>query len=427
MRSQIDGNRQIQDNSIPKEKLTQNFLKNYTWIVADDNTAAIRGLADPVNDFDAVNKRYVDNLMNGSISWKRPVRVKAQSNIDLTQTLTEVDGVTLNSGDRVALFDQTDPSEDGIYVYDSAAQVLTRATDFAQGSAVAGSVFAVEEGTDADTIWIVTNNQGGDIVGTHDLLVQRIGINDLYMIESEPVPVTHGGLEAGTDINGVSVRDVLHMILYPYQYPAFTSFYIDGQSTLLEVGDTVAGGIRTFRWTTSNPNNIQDNSIEIRDTTSNTTLGTGLANDGTEDLDIGADKTLTDAGNYIWTIYGTNTKGQNFSRNFTVNWQYRVYWGYNANDTLTETDVKNLQNSQLKPNFNGNYSFTNPGSLVYYYWVWPDSWGLPNNITDVDTGFAVDWVDNGTVDVTNAFGVTTTYRMIRTTYQQNADLNSNVS
>ena len=243
----------------------------------------------------------------------------------------------------------------------------------------------------------------------------------------EPVPSAHGGLEAGTVIKDQTACDVLETILFPYQYPSFTQFYINAQPTIVEVGDVVSGGIRTFTWSTSNSQNIQPNSIAIKDVTGNVVLGSNLANDGTEDLDIGADKQLTSPGSYTWQISGLNTKNQTFTRNFTVRWEYRVYWGYNANDTLTEADIKNLQNSQLKQNFTGNYSFTNPGSLVYYYWVWPDTWGLPNGITDIDTGFAVDWVDNGTVDVTNAFGVTTTYRVIRTTYQQNTDLNSNVS
>lgn len=427
MRSQIDGNRQIQDNSIPKEKLKSNFLKDYTWVVSDNNSAIVRGLADPVQDQDAVNKRYVDSLLANSVTWKKPVRVKAQSNIDLTQPVTTIDGITLNDGDRVALFDQNDGTENGIYVYDATSQVLARASDFQQGLSVSGTVFSVEEGTDEDTVWIITNDKPNDVVGVHDLQVKRIGINDIYMQESNPVPVNHGGLEAGTDINGMSVRDVLHMILYPYQYPSFTQFYINAQPSIIEVGDVVNGGVRTFTWSTSNSQNIQPNSIAIKDVTGNVVLGSNLANDGTEDLDIGADKQLTSPGTYTWQISGLNTKNQTFTRNFTVRWEYRVYWGYNANDTLTEIDVKNLQNSQLKQNFSGNYSFSNPGSLVYYYWVWPDTWGLPNSITDTDTGFAVDWDDNGTVDVTNAFGVTTTYRVIRTTYQQNADLNSSVN
>lgn len=247
------------------------------------------------------------------------------------------------------------------------------------------------------------------------------------MNTDDPVPSDHGGLEAGTDINGMSPCDVLKLILYPYAYPAFTSFYIANQSTVLEVGDKVTGGVRTFKWSTTNDENIQENSISIKDLTQNTTLGSNLANDGQEDLDIGSDIVYTSPATHTWQISGVNTKNETFTRNFSVRWYYRVYWGSSPNDTLTEDEIKALPNSQLKPNATGDYNFSNDnGDELYYYVVYPDSWGDISSWVDTDTGFGVDYTNAGTVDVTNDFGVTVTYRLLRTTYKQTAPLNSHI-
>jgi len=61
MSTKIDGKRQIQEKSIQFKHIDDNFLKSTTWVVADDNSAVITGIANPNNDYDAVNKKYVDD------------------------------------------------------------------------------------------------------------------------------------------------------------------------------------------------------------------------------------------------------------------------------------------------------------------------------------------------------------------------------
>lgn len=245
----------------------------------------------------------------------------------------------------------------------------------------------------------------------------------------EPVPTTHGGLEAGAVIKDQTACDVLETILFPYQYPAFTSFYINGQATTLEVGDAVVGGTRDFRWNTSNNQNIQANSITIKDVTENTVLGSNLANDGQENLDIGADKVVTTPnGSHIWRISGINTKNQTFSRDFKVTWLARVYWGLTTNENPDETEIKNAANSQLKSNKTGTYNFNNPGGEYYYFIAFPVNYGSTyNSWRDTDSGFEVDGTFANDVSITNSFGVTLTYKVLRTTYKQTTDLNSQLS
>ena len=245
----------------------------------------------------------------------------------------------------------------------------------------------------------------------------------------EPVPEDHGGLEAGTVIKDQTACAVLETILFPYQYPSFTSFYINGQATTLEVGQIMSGGVRDFRWSTTNNQNIIANSIEISDVTESNVLGSNLVNDGQENLDIGSDKVeTTPNSSHTWRITGRNTRNQTFSRDFKVTWLARVYWGLTTNENPDETEIKNAANSQLKNTKNGTYNFSNPGGEYYYFIAFPVNYGSTyNSWRDTDSGFEVDGTFANDVSVTNSFGTTLTYKVLRTTYKQTTDLNSQLS
>jgi len=123
----------------------------------------------------------------GSKRWIEPVRVISDNNFDLGTISNSctgqgnfpspvaIDNVTLNDGDRVALFNQDDPTTDGIWVYDASNEQFCRAKDFQAGDEVDGVTFIVEEGSYADTQWLITNDKGNATVGTHDLVAVRIG------------------------------------------------------------------------------------------------------------------------------------------------------------------------------------------------------------------------------------------------------------
>lgn len=118
----------------------------------------ISGLAPGVAGTDAVNKNQLDAL-NAGLSWKQAVRVATTGPVDLSEDLAEgeeIDGITLVAGDRVLVKDQTDASENGIYIVpeDGAAARsvdLDDAADFA-----AATVFVTEGDVNADTGWTQT-------------------------------------------------------------------------------------------------------------------------------------------------------------------------------------------------------------------------------------------------------------------------------
>jgi hypothetical protein len=105
-------------------------------------------------------KTYVDGKVAG-LSWKQAVRAATTSNHTLATAYANgqvIDGVTLATGDRVLIKNQTTASENGIYVV-PASGAPTRATDADSGAELVNATVYVSEGTtNADTQWTCTNN-----------------------------------------------------------------------------------------------------------------------------------------------------------------------------------------------------------------------------------------------------------------------------
>jgi hypothetical protein len=111
----------------------------------------------PVNDLDAANKSYVDAARTG-LDVKASVRAATTENLSVTTDLEDgdiVDGVTLATGDRVLVKDQTSASENGIYIVQASGAAI-RATDADSASEVTPGMFTfVEEGDqNADSGWV---------------------------------------------------------------------------------------------------------------------------------------------------------------------------------------------------------------------------------------------------------------------------------
>lgn len=134
------------------------------------NVSKIINLPDPVNDGDAVNKKYVDALIEG-LNWKDNVRVASTSNVNISSPGASIDGVTLNVGDRILLKDQTTQSENGIYIFNGATSPLTRAPDANTAKELINAVVVVDEGaSNAGTVWRQTNVIS--TLGTDDVVFQ---------------------------------------------------------------------------------------------------------------------------------------------------------------------------------------------------------------------------------------------------------------
>jgi len=112
--------------------------------VLDMGSQKITSLATPTAATDASTKGYVDSVASG-LDVKGSVRVASTTNVS-TSTVTTIDGVTLVTGDRVLLKNQTTSSQNGIY--DWAGNALTRTSDANTGAVMNSGMFVfVEEGT----------------------------------------------------------------------------------------------------------------------------------------------------------------------------------------------------------------------------------------------------------------------------------------
>ena len=97
----------------------------------DVSSARITSLATPTQTTDAATKAYVDAQLQG-LDVKNSVRVATTANGTLSSAFANgqtVDGITLSTGDRILLKDQSTGSQNGIYTVNSSG-APTRATDF---------------------------------------------------------------------------------------------------------------------------------------------------------------------------------------------------------------------------------------------------------------------------------------------------------
>lgn len=160
--------------------------------------------------------RYTDQVQNGPMFTS--VATKTTGNETLANVGQTINGHTVAAGDRILVTEQTTTTEDGIYIaVDGGAWV--RSEDAFVGENAGGRTVIVEQGTDANTEWIFTNNTGSGVIGTDDLTVSKIsaGLLPTEVFDEEP-SVTNGSPtvtlaqtpDAGTlrlYLNGVRMRE----------------------------------------------------------------------------------------------------------------------------------------------------------------------------------------------------------------------------
>lgn len=150
-------------------------------------------LVTPTASNDPATKAYADaietnltNQMNQLIfnqDWKSSCRAASVGNVSISTAPSSIDGVTLSSGNRVLLKNQTTGSENGIWIFNGTGSAFTRATDADSSSEVTPQMcVSIEEGTvNARTSWRLTNT-GTITVGTTSLTFE------LFATVVAPVP-----------------------------------------------------------------------------------------------------------------------------------------------------------------------------------------------------------------------------------------------
>lgn len=162
----------------------------------------------PASGNDLVNKSYVDTLVAAGIHFHEPVRVESPINLNATYnngtsgvgaTLTNagtqvalvIDGITMVADDRVLVYQQTDQTQNGVYVVTSIGSgatnwVLTRSTDTdtygiaGPDTLSEGSTFFVQEGATGAGETYTCNTVGTITFGTTNITFTQISAAQIY-------------------------------------------------------------------------------------------------------------------------------------------------------------------------------------------------------------------------------------------------------
>ena len=163
---------------------------------------------DPTSALQSATKQYVDSIAAAGIHYHDPVRVEREGNLTATYnngtagvgaTLTNsgtqaalvIDGVTLNSADRVLVYEQTDQTQNGVYTVTNTGSastnwVLTRATDADSygpsdpDSLGQGDAFFVQEGAAGAGETYVMNTEGTITFGTTNITFAQYSSAQIY-------------------------------------------------------------------------------------------------------------------------------------------------------------------------------------------------------------------------------------------------------
>jgi len=163
---------------------------------------------DPTSALQLTTKQYVDTLVASGVHYHEPVRVESPINLNATYnngtagvgaTLTNagtqvalvIDGVTVATNDRVLVYEQTDQTQNGIYVVTDTGSgstnwVLTRSSDAdtyvinsANGLSEGSTVFVQQGATGAGETY-TCNTSGVITFGTTNISFAQISSAQIY-------------------------------------------------------------------------------------------------------------------------------------------------------------------------------------------------------------------------------------------------------
>lgn len=172
-------------------------IANHMPLAGGTFTGAVTLNADPATNLQPATKQYVDNLTAAALHFHEAVRLESPINLNATYnngtagvgaTLTNagtqaalvIDGVSAVVADRILIYEQTDQTQNGVYVVTdigsgSTNWVLTRSSDTdTSGDSDAnsldeGSYFFVSEGDTGAGESYVCNTQGTITFGTTNI------------------------------------------------------------------------------------------------------------------------------------------------------------------------------------------------------------------------------------------------------------------
>ena len=129
---------------------------------------AVTGLGSPSASSDAATKNYVDQAVAG-LRTRTIAECASTANVNLSNGLEagdSIDGVTLVAGDRVLLKDQTDATENGLYLAVSSG-AASRDPEHDSIAELSGGMVVVNQGSTNDNkIFLCTTDNTGSVGST---------------------------------------------------------------------------------------------------------------------------------------------------------------------------------------------------------------------------------------------------------------------
>lgn len=162
----------------------------------DLNSKNITSVADAVNPTDAVNLQQLQATAAG-LDWKDNVRVASTANLAVASAVingASVDGVSLVTGNRILLKNQTTASENGIYIV-AATGAASRSTDADTSADITNMVVRVSEGT-----------ASGDL--TYQLITDNVTLGSTSLVYT----LFGAGISYTADGNGIELASTVFSI-----------------------------------------------------------------------------------------------------------------------------------------------------------------------------------------------------------------------
>jgi hypothetical protein len=168
------------------------------------------------------------------LAQKDSARVSTQGNLSLATPGATIDGITMAVSDRVLVRAQTTQTENGIYIWNGAAVLMTRALDASTFDELESALVPVEEGTNAGQVWRQTAVNG--VIGTNNVLFVQFGTSSAAA--SETVAgiaelATQAETDAGTD--DLRIVTPLKLATSVFASKKFAANVGDGSATSIAV------------------------------------------------------------------------------------------------------------------------------------------------------------------------------------------------
>ena len=149
---------------------------------------SITGLGDPSATSDAATKNYVDQAVAG-LRTRTIAEAATTGNISLTTDLQNgdtIDGVTLVTGDRVLVKDQTTATQNGLYIV-VASGAASRDPEHDTIAELSGGMVVVNQGTSNDNkIFLCTTDSDG-VIGSTNITYTQVTPSNVGTVTSVAV------------------------------------------------------------------------------------------------------------------------------------------------------------------------------------------------------------------------------------------------